>query len=206
MTVKTLHNGLTVVVCERPEAPVFSFFTHVDVGSDREYQEFEPPEAHHLASSAVLSFARSAGDPRMRRGTESSARRGKNQHNSFQEPTLAGSEMAAKVHFSARFRLPRHILRISILSKAYEMCVPQVVVWGPFEEFKLPCQHRLQPSALFHFLRGEPLPPPPTSGFRKVCARHSSISNVLNPLNRFARDAGVKPLRAPAAYISLLPS
>jgi predicted Zn-dependent peptidase len=32
-TVKTLPNGLTVVICERPEAPVFSFFTHVDAGS-----------------------------------------------------------------------------------------------------------------------------------------------------------------------------
>jgi predicted Zn-dependent peptidase len=32
----TLANGLTVLVCERPEAPVFSFFTHVDVGPDRE--------------------------------------------------------------------------------------------------------------------------------------------------------------------------
>ena len=32
-TVKKLDNGLTVVICERPEAPVFSFFTHVDVGS-----------------------------------------------------------------------------------------------------------------------------------------------------------------------------
>src|SRR5208337_5442059 len=37
ITVKTLDNGLTVIVCERPEAPVFSFFTHVDVGSDREF-------------------------------------------------------------------------------------------------------------------------------------------------------------------------
>jgi predicted Zn-dependent peptidase len=36
VTVKTLANGLTVLVCERPEAPVFSFFTHVDVGADRE--------------------------------------------------------------------------------------------------------------------------------------------------------------------------
>src|SRR5271157_4053198 len=32
-TVKTLANGLTIIICERPEAPVFSFFTHVDVGS-----------------------------------------------------------------------------------------------------------------------------------------------------------------------------
>ncbi len=36
ITRKVLDNGLTVLVCERPEAPVFSFFTHVDVGSDRE--------------------------------------------------------------------------------------------------------------------------------------------------------------------------
>jgi predicted Zn-dependent peptidase len=33
VTVKTLHNGLTLMVIERPVAPVFSFFTHVDTGS-----------------------------------------------------------------------------------------------------------------------------------------------------------------------------
>jgi predicted Zn-dependent peptidase len=32
-TVKKLSNGLAVIICERPEAPVFSFFTHVDAGS-----------------------------------------------------------------------------------------------------------------------------------------------------------------------------
>src|SRR5437773_3041870 len=37
VTVKVLDNGLTVVICERHEAPVFSFFTHVNVGADREY-------------------------------------------------------------------------------------------------------------------------------------------------------------------------
>ena len=36
VTVKTLDNGLTLIVCERPEAPVFSFFTYVNVGADRE--------------------------------------------------------------------------------------------------------------------------------------------------------------------------
>jgi len=36
MTLKTLANGLTVLIYERPEAPTFAFFTHVDVGSDRE--------------------------------------------------------------------------------------------------------------------------------------------------------------------------
>jgi predicted Zn-dependent peptidase len=37
VTVKVLDNGLTAVVCERREAPVFSFFTYVNVGADREY-------------------------------------------------------------------------------------------------------------------------------------------------------------------------
>ena len=36
ITVKKLDNGLTVIVCERPVAPVFSFFTHVDAGSAQE--------------------------------------------------------------------------------------------------------------------------------------------------------------------------
>lgn len=36
VTTKVLDNGLTVLVLERPEAPVFSFMTHVNVGADRE--------------------------------------------------------------------------------------------------------------------------------------------------------------------------
>jgi len=33
ITVKVLPNGLTLIVCERPEAPVFSFYTFIDAGS-----------------------------------------------------------------------------------------------------------------------------------------------------------------------------
>src|SRR5262249_42745586 len=36
ITVKKLANGLTVLIMERPEAPVFSFYTRVDVGSVQE--------------------------------------------------------------------------------------------------------------------------------------------------------------------------
>jgi len=35
-TVRKLPNGLTVVIVERPEAPVFSFYTHVDAGAAQE--------------------------------------------------------------------------------------------------------------------------------------------------------------------------
>jgi predicted Zn-dependent peptidase len=38
ITVKKLDNGLTVLICQRPEAPVFSFFTHVDAGSAQDPQ------------------------------------------------------------------------------------------------------------------------------------------------------------------------
>ncbi|MGP8260882.1 MAG: M16 family metallopeptidase [Acidobacteriaceae bacterium] len=37
-TVKVLANGLTLIVCERPEAPVFSFYTLVDAGSANDPQ------------------------------------------------------------------------------------------------------------------------------------------------------------------------
>lgn len=36
ITTKVLDNGLTVIVLERPEAPVFSFFTHVNAGGAQE--------------------------------------------------------------------------------------------------------------------------------------------------------------------------
>src|SRR6202050_5639226 len=36
ITVKKLPHGLTIVICERPEAPVFSFFTMVDGGSSQD--------------------------------------------------------------------------------------------------------------------------------------------------------------------------
>jgi predicted Zn-dependent peptidase len=37
-TVKVLKNGFTVILCERPEAPVFSFFTIVDAGAVQDPQ------------------------------------------------------------------------------------------------------------------------------------------------------------------------
>jgi len=38
ITVKKLPNGLTILICERSEAPVFSFFTMVDAGSAQDPQ------------------------------------------------------------------------------------------------------------------------------------------------------------------------
>src|SRR6202049_1648632 len=38
ITVKKLPSALTLMICERPEAPVFSFFTLVDAGSAQDPQ------------------------------------------------------------------------------------------------------------------------------------------------------------------------
>ena len=46
ITVKKLPNGLTVIVCERPEAPVFSFFTMVDAGSAQDPMGANRTRAH----------------------------------------------------------------------------------------------------------------------------------------------------------------
>ena len=34
ITTKMLPNGLTIVICERPEAPVFSYSTFIDAGAE----------------------------------------------------------------------------------------------------------------------------------------------------------------------------
>ena len=47
-TVKVLKNGLTVVLCERPEAPVFSFVAIVDAGAVQ-----DPHHCHGLWIGSV---------------------------------------------------------------------------------------------------------------------------------------------------------
>ncbi len=51
VTVKTLSNGLTVIVWQRPEAPVFSFFTMVDAGSAQDPKD-ETGLAHMMEHMA----------------------------------------------------------------------------------------------------------------------------------------------------------
>src|SRR5262249_25178627 len=51
-TVKVFKNGLTVVLCERPEAPVFSFFTIVDAGAVQDPQGMSGM-AHMVEHEAV---------------------------------------------------------------------------------------------------------------------------------------------------------
>src|ERR1035441_8491430 len=70
-TVKKLSNGLTIVICERPEAPVFSFFTHVDAGSVQDPMD----KTAHLAAQpqrgaaqilgVVLGVAHGGGEQRL---------------------------------------------------------------------------------------------------------------------------------------------
>ena len=62
VTVKKLANGLTVIICERPEAPVFSFYTLVDAGSAQD--PMRQPD-WRTCSSTWRSRARTRLAPRM---------------------------------------------------------------------------------------------------------------------------------------------
>ena len=46
ITVKVLPNGLTLIVCERHEAPVFSYTTFIDAGDVNDPVRPERPRAH----------------------------------------------------------------------------------------------------------------------------------------------------------------
>ncbi len=59
-TVKVLPNGLTLIVCERPEAPVFSFYTLVDAGSARRSRRRQRPRPHVRAHGLQGHRPRSA--------------------------------------------------------------------------------------------------------------------------------------------------
>ncbi len=62
-TVKVLKNGLTLIVCQRPEAPVFSFFTLVDAGAVQDPQS-ESGMAHmfeHMAFKGTDRIAHLLG-------------------------------------------------------------------------------------------------------------------------------------------------
>ncbi len=58
ITVRTLKNGLTVLIYERPVAPVFSFFTHVDAGAaqDRDGQTGLAHMMEHEAFKGTFSI------------------------------------------------------------------------------------------------------------------------------------------------------
>src|SRR5215469_10288487 len=60
--------------------------------------------------------------------------------------------------------------------------MPQVTVGGPLDKLELPDQKRLQPSALFHFLGGEPNAP--ASAFRFGQIRERTPVH-LQPLEAF---------------------
>jgi hypothetical protein len=49
--------------------------------------------------------------------------------------------------------LAMHISRGLVFSYAHKPGMPQVIVWRPFNVFKLGYQEGLQPPALFHFCR-----------------------------------------------------
>src|SRR5580704_12311701 len=58
-----------------------------------------------------------------------------------------------------------------LAAHCYELGVAQVVVWGPFEEFKAPNKQGPEPDAVFHLLGGETFAPTTAPGFGQIRER-----------------------------------
>ncbi len=71
ITTKVLPNGLTIIICERPEAPVFSYSTFIDAG-DVNDPSGESGLAHmfeHLAFKGTTEIGTKDWPPRRSRST-----------------------------------------------------------------------------------------------------------------------------------------
>ncbi len=85
ITTKVLPNGLTLIVCERPEAPVFSYFTLVDAGDANDpsgqsgiahMSSTWPSKAPKISAQPIIPLKKSRSTKwsrRMRRMTRNTA-------------------------------------------------------------------------------------------------------------------------------------
>ena len=74
ITVKKLENGLTIIICERPEAPVFSFYTLVDAGSTQD--PMRQTGLAHMFEHMAFKGTDKIGTHRLRRGKVSARKSG----------------------------------------------------------------------------------------------------------------------------------
>lgn len=118
ITVKALPNGLTLLVLERPEAPVFSFFTHVDAGSVQD-PKGESGLAHmfeHMAFKGTTSI-----------GTTDYAR---------EKPALAKVEKAYAAYTAERLKtVGRDDKKVAELDKAWRQAIAQADQYVVENEF-----------------------------------------------------------------------
>jgi len=118
ITVKKLPNGLTLVLCERPEAPVFSFFTMVDVGSVQ-----DPMRATGLAHM----FEHMAFKGTDKIGTTNYA---------AEKPLLAKVEVAYAAYIRERDReVGRNEAKLKQLEKAWKDAIAEADKYVKSNEF-----------------------------------------------------------------------
>ncbi len=87
-------------------------------------------------------------------------------------PEGSGLSMCACLSERDARRLPLSddVFRSLVVSQTDEPRVPQMVLQGPFNEFELTDEHRFQPPAIDHLLRGQACTPAP--GF--ACGRFAN--------------------------------
>ncbi|MGA8866230.1 MAG: pitrilysin family protein [Candidatus Sulfotelmatobacter sp.] len=118
ISVKKLPNGLTLLICERPEAPVFSFFTLVDAGSAQDPMR-ETGLAHmfeHMAFKGTDKI-----------GTTNYA---------AEKPALARVETAYAAYIAERDKaVGRDEAKLQQLEKAWQDAIAQADKYVTLNEF-----------------------------------------------------------------------
>jgi len=118
ITVKKLPNGLTIVICERHEAPVFSFFTMVDAGSAQ-----DPLRATGLAHM----FEHMAFKGTDKIGTSNYA---------AEKPLLAKVEVAYAAYITERDKeVGRDEVKVKQLEKAWKDTIAEADKYVKSNEF-----------------------------------------------------------------------
>ena len=120
VSVKTLPNGLTVVLWRRPEAPVFSFFTLVDAGSAQD-------PLHETGLAHMMEHMAFKGTPDV--GTKDYA---------AEKPALQKVEQAYAAYEAERIkRVGQDLQKLAQLKNAWEQAIKaadQYVVQNQFGE------------------------------------------------------------------------
>src|ERR1700680_3202178 len=83
-----------------------------------------------------------------------------------------------------RLHLSDDVFRSLVVSETHEPRVPQMVISGPFNEFELPHEHRFQPPAIDHFLRGQAGTPASGLRFGQIREWTSRDLERLKPLHQ----------------------
>src|ERR1700682_5167929 len=106
--------------------------------------------------------------------------------------------MRARQRDTRLLPLSDDVFRSLVVSETHEPRVPQMVLSGPFNEFELPHEHRFQPPAIDHFLRGQAGTPASGLRFGQIREWTSGDLERLKPLHQILAQTRSESVAGPS--------